>query len=436
MASDERPPTEGRTELSAELYRKAFGAGWETLEAKTAFASAHIRDMHSAGLVRREVTGPASHRMRVRHPATGEVTEVLMLGSNNYLGLGDHPYVKEKVKEAIDRYGVGLGGPPLLNGTSSLHLELEERIAHFKGTEAAQLYPTGYAANLGWATALLGRHDVLVHDALGHASLRDAVRMGRFEAIPFQHNRSDDLRLRLMQVRWKRPYTNVAVYVEGVYSVSGELAPLPEIARLCRKYGALLVVDDAHGTGVMGARGRGTPEHFGLEGRVDLVMGTFSKAFAVTGGFVAGSRDAVDYMRIFARSYMFSASPPPPVAAAVLAGLDLLERDTELVGRLRHNARYLRDGLGALGLEVGGHSAIIPIAIPAHVDIIDLVGRLHTAGVFVNGVAFPVVPRSEQRLRLSVMATFSEADLDEALERLARVLREAGVVGQPPGAHP
>ncbi|MBI4508020.1 MAG: aminotransferase class I/II-fold pyridoxal phosphate-dependent enzyme [Deltaproteobacteria bacterium] len=380
------------------------------------------------GFILREAAGAAAHRMPIKDPATGEAREVLMFGSNNYLGLANEPYVVEKTIEAIRKFGIGCGGPPLLNGTTSLHRTLEERLAEFKHCEAALIFSSGYAANVGWTTGLLSPKDILIYDAQSHASLSDGIKMGRFESAHFAHNDLNHLRRRLMQARWKHAYTNVIVCVEGVYSMDGDVAPLPEIRRLCSKYDALLCIDDAHGTGVLGAKGSGTAEHFQMEGQVDIVMGTFSKIFAVTGGFIAGSRELVDYLRFFSRSYMFSASLPPPVVASVLAGLEFLQAHPERVKQLHENVAYLVAGLRSIGYEINCETAIIPVFVPPSINIRRVVSRLHEEGVFVNGVEYPAVPKARQRLRLSVMATFTRKDLDFALDKLERVGREFGML--------
>lgn len=406
-----------------------FKPGWDNIEAKISFFSPYFSRMVEDGFIMREAKGAAGKRLPVYDPTSKRDYDVYMLGSNNYLGLANEPFVKKRAIEAIETYGVGCGGPPLLNGTTDLHRRLERKLAETKRCEDALVFSSGYAANIGWCTALLGRTDCLVHDALNHASLFDGIRMGRFEAIPFAHNSVDDLRTKLMQIRWKRPYTNVIVCVEGVYSMDGDVAPLPEIRSLCNKYGALLAIDDAHGTGVLGEKGHGTPEHFGIEGLIDIVMGTFSKTFAVSGGFVAGTREMVDYLRWFARSYMFSAAITPPVAASVLAGIEFLEEHPERIRKLHDNVAHFVGGLRAMGFDVTCETAIVVVPVPPHVNIRTLVSRLHQEGVFVNGISYPAVPRNRQRLRISMMATFETEELDEALAAMERVAREFGMVG-------
>jgi 8-amino-7-oxononanoate synthase len=407
------------------------GLGWDTIDGKATLFNPVFANLVNDEFIMREVVGQTGAHMPVRDRKTGKERDVLMLGSNNYLGLANEPYVMEKAIEAVRKFGVGCGGPPLLNGYTTLHHELEERLAAFKHCEAALLFSAGFMANLGWPTGLLGPNDVLVYDIQSHASLYDAIQLGRFEAVHFSHNDIDHLRQRLMQVRWKHAYTNVIVCVEGVYSMDGDIAPLPELRRLCDQYAALLAIDDAHGTGVLGKRGGGTPEYFGMEGQIDIAMGTFSKIFAVTGGFVAGKRDVINYLRLLSRPYMFSASLPPPVVAAVLAGLDFLEAHPERVQQLHDNVAYLVKGLREAGFEVDVQTAIIPIHVPASINLHRVVGRLFEEGIFVNGVEYPAVPRDRQRVRMSAMATLTRADLDYVVEKTAAVGRELGFLQCP-----
>jgi glycine C-acetyltransferase len=380
-----------------------------------------VEEARIRGVVLREIQGPAGPSVTVNDPATGRTRDVVMLGSNNYLGLANEPEIVDAMVAATREWGVGCGGPPLLNGTTSLHRRLEDRLAEWKECEAALVFPSGYSANVGWVTGLLRKGDVLVYDEQNHASLYDGIQLGRVRSLAFTHNDLDHLRHRLMQVRWRDAGANVVVAVEGVYSMDGDLAPLTEIRALCDNFDALLAVDDAHGTGVLGARGRGTAEHFGLEGRVDLAMGTFSKVFATTGGYVAGSQDQVDWLRFFARSYMFSASLAPGVVASVLASIDFIDAHPERVELLRDNTTYFAGLLREIGFRVAPAAAIIPIMLPAHVSVPDVVAALYADGVFANGVEYPAVPRDRQRLRLSIMATHTQAQLDFCAERLERV---------------
>lgn len=295
----------------------------------------------------RLITSPADREVTVQDRYTGQMRRMLMFASNNYLNLANHPYIREKVIKAINRYGTGIGGPPLLNGFTELMKELEERLADFKHQEAAMIFPTGYSTNLGLTSGLAQEGDVVLFDSLSHASLFDSLLLTKASAVKFEHNNPKDLEAKL---RLHRPEAiNLFVGVEGVYSMDGDLAPLDKIIPLCQKYKAYSWVDDAHGTGVLGTSGSGTAEHFGLSEAVDVSMGTFSKVFAVTGGFLAASRDLINYLRYFARSYMFSAALPPMTLAAVLAGLDVLEKEPERRDHLMSIAQYARKKLKPFG---------------------------------------------------------------------------------------
>lgn len=398
-----------------------------TFEARFADFSHYVDNARRSHYVLREIAGPAGPEVDVFEQATGTTRTVTMLGSNNYLGLANEPEVVEATVCALREYGIGCGGPPLLNGTTTLHRRLEERLAEQKGCESAMLFSSGFAANVGWVTGLINKGDVLIYDEQNHASLYDGIQLGRVRSMAFDHNDCDHLRHRLRQVRWRNPGAGVVVAVEGVYSMDGDIAPLPEIRALCDDFGAWLAVDDAHGTGVLGASGHGTAEHFGMApGAIDVAMGTFSKVFATTGGFVAGSREFVDYLRFFARSYMFSAALAPSVVASVLAGIEFIDRHPERITQLHDNVSYFANSLRSIGFPVTADTAIIPIVLPAGVNVVEVVSALHYAGVFVNGVEFPAVSRSNQRLRVSMMATLTHAQIDAAADALATVARRFG----------
>lgn len=393
--------------------------------------SHHYRAAAASGETQymREVQGPADAVVTTTD-AAGVTRDMIMLGSNNYLGLANDPYVKDAARAAIADFGAGCGGPPLLNGTTRLHRALEARLAALKGAEDALLFGSGFLANMGWLTALLRPQDVLVHDEYCHASLFDALKLARCRSHFFAHNDMTELERILVAVRTRQPQANVIVAVEGVYSMDGDLAPLPQLAALCKAHGAWLMVDDAHGTGVMGPGGAGTAAHFGLHAaEVPIAMGTFSKTFATVGGFIAGRRDLIDYLRFFARSHMFSASLPAPVVATVLAGLDVMEREPARQTRLHANAAALAAGLRGLGLPIHHESAILPVMVPPSVDLRLLARRLHEEGLFVNAIEAPAVPADRQRLRLSLMATHTPAHLDQVLAVFARVGREVGLLG-------
>jgi glycine C-acetyltransferase len=368
------------------------------------------------------ITSAADRTVTVVDTYTGEIKDMLMFGSNNYLGLANHPYIKEFVSKIIQKYGAGIGGPPLLNGYTALHHELEERLAHLKEAEDVLLFSSGYGANVGLVSALMNNEDLVVYDSYSHASFHDGIKMSGVQAVHFSHNDVELLSQTLERTESMK-FKDRFVGVEGVYSMDGDVAPLDLIVPICKKNNAILIVDDAHGTGVMGKRGSGTAEHFGVEGDVEITMGTFSKSFAVTGGFVAASKSIINYLRFFARSYMFSASLPPTVVATVLAALDVLEKEPELHQRLRDNINYTASCLRQLGFPANTLTPIFPLMVPAEMNIRDASFEFHQKRIFVNSIEYPAVPKSQQRFRVSIMATHTKEDIDRLMEVIAEIWR-------------
>jgi len=402
---------------------------FETLEEKAKAFAFHLRNAHiKAGAIMREICGPVSKYTKVKNPRTQKIESLFMLGSNNYLDLAQEPFIQERMIEAIKEFGVGCGGPQLLNGNTSYHVALQNKLSSMKGAEHTILFSSGYSANVGWPTALLSKDDWLVYDVQSHGSLYDSMKMGEFSSLPFAHNDLEHLEKRLWNIRQKNPRSTIIVCVEGVYSMDGDIAPLDQIRRIALEYKALLCVDDAHGHGVLGKFGHGTQEHFGLEGKIDLVMGTFSKAYCVTGAFVSGPRDFIDFMRVNARSHLFSASLPPASIAAVLGAIEFVEKNPERVSRLRFNTQLLAGLLREAGLKAKSESAIIPVFIPSSIDILDLIVDLHEEGIFCNGIQYPSVPKNRQRLRLSMMATFTEEEIKSIAKKIILVCQKRGVI--------
>lgn len=367
----------------------------------------------------REITGPQGREVTVRDQFTGESRKLLMFGSNNYLGFADHPYIKDKISKALDQYGTGIGGPPLLNGYTVLMKDLEDRIAKLKGTEAAIIYPTGYQTNLSLVTCLTERGDLILCDEAHHASLYDGLKMANLPYQTFRHNDLEDLEELLIGQR--SDARDAFVFVESVHSMDSDLSPVPELAEICRKYTAFLVVDDAHGTGVLGEHGHGVGEHFNMTGKIDLVMGTFSKAFASVGGFVAGPSHIIAYLKFYSRPYMFSAALPPTVLSAIHASLDLLELEPERVQQLRDNVNYVTNGLGKQGIEVSSQGGCVPLLVPVDINIRKAAFAFHELGLFMNPIEWPAVPRDKQRFRISIMATHTTEDLDQLLTAIKDV---------------
>lgn len=404
---------------NVDLGRLLLRGRHQTLSERTS-ALAAFTSTAAAGrrlLYSREVRGTTGRHVDVWDAEAGRTRRMLMFGSNNYLGLATHPQVQQAAREAVRTWGVGLSGPPLLNGYTALHRTLEERLADLKAQEDALLFSSGYGANLGLVAGLVRPHDQVLYDAESHASFCDGLRLAGARGQRFRHNDVAHLET-LLARRDAAAGGECFVGVEGVYSMRGDLGPLDQLLATCRRHGALLVVDDAHGTGVMGPRGHGTAAHFGVADEVDVMMGTFSKAFGVTGGFVAAAAPIVEYMRFFARPYVFSASLPPPVVAAVHAGLDVLEREPERVRQLRENVRYVAARLQRLGIAVAPQAAIIAVPVPPAVDFQGAARHLHRRGLFVNATEFPAVPRGQQLFRISLMATHRRADLDRLVDGL------------------
>jgi len=350
---------------------------------------------------------------------------VLMLGSNNYLGLTSDARVRQAAVEAVQRYGTSCTGSRLQNGTLNLHLELEERLAAFMGTEAALVFSTGYQVNVGTISCLIGRGDVVVTDKDDHASIIDGCMMSMGEMKRFRHNDLKHLELVLSKVE---PSAGKLVVVDGVYSVGGDIAPLPEIAALCRQYGARLMVDDAHSLGVL-AGGRGTAAHFGITDQVDLVMGTFSKSFASVGGFIAGAADSIHYIQHHARSFIFSAAMPAPTVASVLAALTIVEQEPQHVERLWQNSERMRAGLQEAGFNTGpSQTPIIPVIVGEMEDTMKTWKLLFDSGVYTNAFIPPGVPVGSSLLRTSYMATHTTAQIDRALEIFRDVGKRVGLI--------
>jgi 8-amino-7-oxononanoate synthase len=357
---------------------------------------------------------------------THDGRELIMLGSNNYLGLTNHPEVKEAATVALAIYGTGCAGSRLLNGTLDIHVQLENRIAEFMQREAALTFATGFQVNLGVLSCLLRRGDVAILDNLDHACIIDGVRLGFSKYYKYEHNDMRELEKKLAAAGSEK---GVLIVVDGVFSMEGDLAKLPEIVALKKRYGARLMVDDAHGLGVFGENGRGSPEHFGLEADVDLVMGTFSKSLATVGGFVAGSTDVIEYIKHNARSEIFSAAPPPASVAAAMKAIEIVEREPERRKQLWENTSYMKQELSALGFDIGEtESPVIPMLVGDVEKTFVMTKRLQDEGVFVNPVITPAVPPERSMIRTSYMATHTRAHLDQALSALRKVGRELGVI--------
>jgi|Deesub1362A_J573_1020465.scaffolds.fasta_scaffold00013_31 8-amino-7-oxononanoate synthase len=350
---------------------------------------------------------------------------MIMVGSNNYLGLTNHPKVKEAAIEAVRKYGSGCAGSRFLNGTLDIHVKLEEKLARFMRKEAALVFSTGFQVNLGTISALAGKDDVVIIDKMDHASIIDGCRLSYAEVRKFRHNDMADLERILEENEGK----GKLIVVDGVFSMEGDIANLPEIIKLAKKYDARVMVDDAHGIGVLGKTGRGTAEHFGLENEVDIIMGTYSKSLASIGGFIAGSEEVIHYVKHFARSLIFSASPPPASIAAVSAAIDIIESEPERIERLWHNTRKMLNGFKSLGFEVGAsETPIIPIIVGDNETAFKMAMMLHDEGVFANVAVPPAVPNGKALIRTSYMATHTDEHLEIVLIAFEKVGKALGLI--------
>jgi len=351
--------------------------------------------------------------------------KMIMVGSNNYLGLTNHPKVKEAAIEAVRKYGTGCAGSRFLNGTLDIHVRLEEKLARFMRKEAALIFSTGFQVNLGVISALIGKDDVVIIDKMDHASIIDGCRLSFGEVRKFRHNDMTDLERVLKEYEAK----DKLIVVDGVFSMEGDIANLPGIISLAGRYGARVMVDDAHSIGVLGKTGRGTSEYFGMEDDVDLIMGTYSKSLASIGGFIAGSADVIHYIKHVARPLIFSASPPPASVASVSAALDIIENEPERREKLWKNTTKILTGFKELGFEVGpSQTPIIPVIVGENEKAFQMAMMLEKEGVFANVAVTPAVPNGRALIRTSYMATHTDEHLDIVLQAFEKVGKELGII--------
>ncbi len=360
-----------------------------------------------------------------RAHTTFDGRSVVNLSSNNYLGLTTHPKLREKALEAIERYGVGTGSVRTIAGTMSLHMELERRLAEFKHTEATVVFQSGFAANAGTVSAILTKDDVIISDELNHASIIDGCRLSRAAIKVFPHRDADAARKILRELPSGQ---RKLLITDGVFSMDGDLGPLPDLCAVAEEYGAIMMVDDAHASGVFGKNGRGTVDHFGMHGRVDVQVGTLSKAVGALGGYVAGSTAFIEFLHHRARPFLFSTSHPPSVTATCLAAIDVLLEEPQIIDQLWENTRFFKKGLVELGFNTGAsESPITPVIVGDGALAMKLSDRLFQEGVFAQGIAFPTVARDKARVRTIVTATHTRDELQFALDRFAAVGRELGI---------
>jgi glycine C-acetyltransferase len=369
------------------------------------------------------LSAPTTH-VRVRDGKTGEARELLNLASYNYLGISYREEVKQAAIEATKLYGLGASGSPILSGTMAIHQELAQELADFKDKEAAILFPTGYSANVGFISSLMRAGDTILLDQYSHASIVDGAILAKSKTVFFRHNQPLDLERKLSGVKGKK-----LVVVEGVYSMDGDVCVLPEIVEVCKRHGARILIDEAHSTFLFGPNGRGVAEHFGLEKEIDFHLGTFSKSLGGQGGFVCGSQEMVNYVNAFGRSRFFSCNLAPSLTAGLLAGLRIIEREPELRAKLWSNVAYLRRRFAEEGIDIGkSTSQVMPVLVNNDAKVFAVAERIQQRGLFLQPVTYPAVPKHKSRLRISVSAAHSEADLEVAVQAIAGVLREEGII--------
>jgi glycine C-acetyltransferase len=358
---------------------------------------------------------------------------VINLASNNYLGLTTHPKLREAALDATRKYGVGSGAVRTIAGTMKIHMELEEKIARFKNSEACVVFQSGFAANAGTVSAVLGKDDFIISDQLNHASIIDGARLSRAKILVFEHKNIADAEAKLASVA-DQPGKKLLI-TDGVFSMDGDIGPLPALCDLAEKHGAIMMVDDAHASGVLGRNGRGTVDHFKVHGRVDIQVGTLSKAIGALGGYVCGSHDLIDFLYHRARPFLFSTSHPPSVAATCIAAFDVLEQEPERIEKLWENTRFWKKELGLLGFDIGGKTTpasetpITPIIIGDGKLTMEFSRELFNEGVLGTGITFPTVPEGKARIRTIMSATHTHEELQRALEVLGKVGKRMGILG-------
>lgn len=387
------------------------------------FMTQRLNELKEQGVYRKlaVLEGPSGARSIINGK------EVINLSSNNYLGLANNPRLKKAALEALEKWGVGAGAVRTIIGNMSIHEELEKKLAEFKHVEAVLVFQSGFTANAGAIPSVVDKGDVIISDELNHASIIDGCRLSRADVIRYKHSDMKDLERVINEV--KDNYNTKLIITDGVFSMDGDIAKLPEIVELAEKYGCLTYVDDAHASGVLGRSGRGSADHFGLHGRVDIQIGTLSKAIGVVGGYVAGNKNLIEWLNHRGRPFLFSTAAPPSVAAACLEAINILSESSELTDRLWDNARYLKNGLNKMGFNTGkSQTPITPVIAGDDRKAIELSKRLFEEGVFAQSIVFPTVPRDGARVRTIVTAAHTKKDLDDALNAFEKVGRELGLI--------
>lgn len=390
--------------------------------------SVYLKELEHGFMSGREGVGPVDRRMQYKNLHSNAYNDVLIFGSNSYLGLSNDPYVKRKVIEAVNRYGIGSGGSPAFSGYTQQHRRLEERLAKLADHDDAVLLPSGYMANLCWVNGLMNRNDIIVYDKNSHASVINAIKMTGVPFYTFDPEKLDGFETLLKTIQ-RRAGQGVQIFstVEGVRSIDGTIIDLRRYVEICKRHGVITVLDDAHGLGTVGRTGRGTLEHLELIGQVDLRMSTCSKALGAQGAFVSGNKEMIFLLRNFSHPYLFTSGLAQPTIAAISAALDILENEPERVATLQHNVRYMQDRCEAAGLKIiRGESGIVPVFFGDDDLVRKINRRLYQHGLFANIMEYPMVPPGLARLRLSVMATHTHEEIDTAVQMIVTAARELG----------
>ncbi len=389
-----------------------------------AFLDENLTELKEQGLYNEidPVEGPNGAIIKVRGK------ELINLSSNNYLGLATNEELKQVAKDAIDKYGVGAGAVRTINGTLDLHVKLEEKLAEFKGTEAAISYQSGFNCNMAAISAVMDKNDAILSDQLNHASIIDGCRLSKAKIIAYKHSDMEDLRMKAKEATESGLYNKVMVITDGVFSMDGDIAKLPEIVEIAKEFDLITYVDDAHGSGVTG-KGKGTVKHFGLEKEVDMQMGTLSKAVGVVGGYVAGKKNLIDWLKVRSRPFLFSTAVTPGDVAAITAAVQMIMDSTELHDKLWNNGDYLKKGLDALGFDIGhSETPITPCIIGDEKLTQEFSKRLFEEGVYAKSIVFPTVPKGTGRVRNMPTAAHTKEMLDEAIATYEKVGKELGVI--------
>jgi glycine C-acetyltransferase len=424
MEAAQKDPAEKPAFSEYDYSNFYYGAGDDPINLLRPYADWY-REARPAGYyLYMEALGsaPTTH-VRVKNNKTGGWHDLLNLASYNYLGISYRPEVKRAAAEAIEHYGLGASGSPILSGTFDVHEQFQDELARFKDKEAVVLFPTGYSANVGFISALMRSGDTIFLDQYSHASIVDGAILAKSKTVFFRHNNPLDLERKMSGVKGKK-----LVVVEGVYSMDGDTCLLPEILEVTKRHGARMLIDEAHSTFLFGPNGRGVAEHFGVDKEVDFHLGTFSKSLGGQGGFVAGTRELCDYVVAFARSRFFSCNLSPVLTAGLLAGLRIAQSEPQLRAKLWSNVAFLRRRFEEEGVDIGkSNSQVMPVMVNNDSRVLQIAEKIQDRGLFLNPVTYPAVPKHKSRLRISVSAAHTEGDLEQAVQTIAGVLREEGV---------